>query len=67
LSTQHRAVATCVFVCAVFPILPAEWMCLGVAEQAQNSEFEYWTGQNASLPLRFVFATAGINSSVSML
>jgi len=37
-------------------------MCLGGSEQAQNSEFEYWTGKNGSPPLRFVLATAGVTA-----
>jgi len=58
LSTQHRAVATC----AVFPIMPA-WGCVSEgSEQAQNSDFESWTGQNVSPPLRFILATTGVTA-----
>jgi hypothetical protein len=35
---------------------------LGGSEQAQNSEFEYWIGQNVSPSLRFVLATAGVTA-----
>jgi hypothetical protein len=42
--------------------IACEWMYLGVAKKAQNSEFEYRTGQNVSPPLRFVLATAGITA-----
>jgi hypothetical protein len=35
---------------------------LGGSQQAQNSEFEYWTEQNVSPSLRFVLATAGVTA-----
>lgn len=34
----------------------------GGSEQVQNSEFESWTGQNVSPPLRFVLATTGVTA-----
>jgi hypothetical protein len=62
LSTQHRAVATCVFVCAVFLILPASRFVRGVANDLGIQEFEYWIGQNVSPPLRLVLAIAGFKA-----